>query len=67
MSKNWKKSRTIWFNVITTVILMVPIIGTLMKVLDPISAVVIDAVVTCLNGLGNVLIRVWLTEVPISK
>jgi hypothetical protein len=59
-------SKTVWFNVIMTLILATPPILAAFKAMSPEQAVFADSVGTLIIGLGNVVLRVWFTEVPIA-
>jgi hypothetical protein len=54
----WYLSRTVWFNIVTTVI-MVASLGSIVPVDSKILGLVI--------GVGNVILRVWFTSQPIEK
>lgn len=64
--KSWKKSKTIWFNVLMIVLGAAPIIAESAKVLTPGSAAVIDSVLGLVAGIGNVVLRVVFTETAIA-
>jgi len=64
--KDWYNSKVLWFNVVMTVVMAVPIIAAAYKALSPEQAVLIDAVGGLVAGLGNIFLRVWFTEVPID-
>lgn len=64
-SKTVIESKTVWFNVVTTLIGILPIIAAAVKAITPETAILIDAVVTMVVGVGNVILRVWFTNTPI--
>ena len=64
--KPWYESKTVWFNLITMLLAIFPIVGAFVKVIEPSTAVIIDAVLAMVAGIGNVILRVWFTDVPIE-
>jgi len=54
----WYLSRTVWFNVITTII-GIASLGNML----PIDSKILVAII----GIGNVILRVWFTDSPIEK
>lgn len=65
--KPWHESKTLWFNVVMTVVMAVPVIAASAKALSPEVAVLIDSVAGLITGLGNVFLRVWFTDTPIDN
>ncbi len=66
MKKMWYESKTVWFNIVLTVLGVVPIVGAFMKLLYPDAAMVIEGVLAMVAGIGNLILRVWFTEAPLS-
>jgi hypothetical protein len=64
--KPWYESKTVWFNVITMLLGIIPIVGAFVKLIEPQTAVVIDGVLAMVAGIGNVILRVWFTTEPIA-
>ena len=65
-SKPWQLSKTVWFNIVTMLLAIIPIIGAFVKLIEPQTAVIIDGGLTMLGGIGNVVLRVWFTDQPIT-
>lgn len=65
-TKPWQQSKTIWFNVIMTLLLIAPIVGAFVKILEPDQVALIDGILAVLAGVGNVILRVWFTDTPIQ-
>lgn len=62
----WYKAKQLYFNLIMTIVLGVPVIATAYKALDPKEAILIDSVAGLVTGIGNVLIQVWFPDKPID-
>lgn len=60
------KSKVLWFNIFMTVLLSAPVIATAYKAMEPNQAVFVDSILGLITGLGNVVLRVWFTEMPID-
>lgn len=65
-SKKWYNSKTVWFNVVMTAIGVTTVAATMAKTLAPDAAIAIDAVAVGVAGIGNVILRVWFTDMPIQ-
>ncbi len=59
-------SKTVLFNIIMMIIAMVPLVATMMKAITPDQAVMIDAIAAFVMGVGNLIIRIWFTDQPIT-
>ena len=57
--KKWYESKTLWFNILATVVLTASYLG---NVNPSISAVAVGVA-----GVGNIILRVWFTEMPVEK
>jgi len=64
--KPWYDSKTLWFNVVMTIVLAAPVIAAATEALSPERAVLIDAIAGLVTGLGNIFLRVWFTDTPID-
>jgi len=65
--KAWYSSKTLWFNVIMTLVMGIPVIASAYKAMSPEQAVLADAIAGLITGLGNIFIRVWFTEEKIEN
>ena len=65
--KPWYESKVLWFNVIMTIVMAVPVISAAIEALSPEKAVLIGSVAGLITGLGNVFLRVWFTDTPINN
>jgi hypothetical protein len=65
--KLWYESKTVWFNLVMTLLMIVPVVATTVKALDPNDAVLIDAIAGLVTGVGNIIIRIWFTDMPIGS
>lgn len=61
-----RKSKTLWFNIITLILLTIPIILTAIKTIEPGWGLIADAVGTLILGIGNMVIRVFWTDKPLD-
>ena len=59
-------SKVVWFNIIMLVVLAAPQIASAYKAVSPAQAVLIDTVAGLVTGIGNVVLRVWFTDMPID-
>ncbi len=59
-------SKTLIFNVIMLVLGILPLLAEVLKVTLPASAAVIDMWVAFVIGVGNLVIRIFFTEGPIT-
>ncbi len=59
MQKKWWESKTIWFNVVMTIV----DIAALSSVVTFIS----PEVAALIQGIGNIILRVWFNNVTIEK
>lgn len=58
--KKWYQSKTLWFNVIT---LILGLGSVLVKIVPaPVGALITTVVIP----LGNIILRIWFTNVPIG-
>jgi hypothetical protein len=65
--KTLLESKTVWFNVIMLILGSLPIIATFVKAIKPEVAGLIDSVLALITGIGNLILRIYFTEVPISN
>lgn len=64
--KQWYESKTLWFNVVMTIVMAAPVIAASASALTPQQVVLIDSIAGLVTGLGNVFLRVWFTDMPIE-
>ena len=57
--KKWYQSKTLWFNILTTVVLTAQMVGDLYLEYATITIL--------LAGFGNIMLRVWFTTTEIEK
>lgn len=60
--KEWYESKMVWFNIIMTVVELVAFVGTL----PGLPSEVLPYLAT-IQGVGNVVLRVWFTELGIRS
>lgn len=58
-SKKWYESKTVLFNILTTIIMIASFVG---DVHESVKAVTIMIV-----GIGNIVLRIWFTEMKVEK
>lgn len=61
MQKQWWKSKTVWFNLIT---LVLGVVGALLNLIETKAWVL---VFTAVMALGNGILRIYFTDTPIAK
>lgn len=59
IEKSWLNSKTVWFNLITTVLALLSLVEV-QEFLDV-------KWIALINGFGNIILRVWFTNTAISK
>ena len=65
--KPFYKSSTVWFNIVMTIVMAIPVIAAAYKSISPEQAVFVDSIAGLITGLGNIFLRVWFTDnVPID-
>jgi hypothetical protein len=69
-SKEWFKSKTVWFNTVVTVIessvFLQSAISVLNDQIDPITMLYIVFGLAVVKGIGNIILRVWFTKESIK-
>jgi hypothetical protein len=64
--KKFYVSKTVWFNIIMTIVMAIPVIAAATKNLDPNMAVLVDSIAALVTGLGNIILRIWFTDTAID-
>ena len=57
--KKWYSSKTVWFNLLTTLVLVAQLVGEQFQEYLPVTVLI--------AGLGNILLRVWFTDSEVEK
>ena len=57
--KSWYKSKTIWFNAVTTLLMFAS--------LSEVEMIISPKWIAIINGVGNIILRVWFTSQPVTK
>ena len=58
-AKLWYESKTVLFNILTTIVMVASFVG---DVHESVSAVTV-----MVAGIGNIILRVWLTDTAIER
>jgi hypothetical protein len=61
-TKKWFKSKTLRLNIVVFLLLIIPIVGSFLKIITPQSVMIIDSAIGMLTAILNVILRVWFTD-----